>query len=236
MERLDKMIAVAFQKTRTQAKQAILAGMVTVNGVPCKNVAEKVEPKAEIALNGKTSHYTEYSYIVMNKPSGVLSAATDKRQKTVLDLLPPELKRHGLFPVGRLDKTTTGLLLITNDGDFAHRALSPAKKVPKLYIVEVDAPITEEVVQGFAAGVTLADGTKLSPAVLKLLEPCKAQVEITEGKYHQIKRMFGTFHLGVNALERIRFAGFMLPDDLKPGESRLLTENEWHCIKNTIFS
>lgn len=236
MERLDKITAVAFSMTRTQARRAILGGAVTVNGVPCKNIAEKVDPAVKLTLNGQASHYTAYSYIVMNKPSGVLSAATDKRQKTVLDLLPPELKRHGLFPVGRLDKTTTGLLLITNDGDFAHRALSPAKKVPKLYIVEVDAPITEETVQGFAAGVTLADGTKLSPAVLTPLAECKAQVEITEGKYHQIKRMFGVFNLGVNALQRISFAGFMLPSDLKPGESRLLTENEWRCIKNTIFS
>lgn len=234
MERLDKMVAVAFGLTRAQARKAILAGRVTVGGTTCQSIGAKVQAQLPVCLNGVAAEYQKFSYIIMNKPVGVLSAAADKRQKTVLDLLPAELKRHGLFPVGRLDKNTTGLLLITNNGNFAHRLLSPVKKVPKVYLATLDAPITTQVVQGFAAGVTLVDGTVLSPAVLQPVSGNTVRVEICEGKYHQIKRMFGVFNLGVNALQRIQFAGLCLPPDLLPGQARLLTAQELDCIKNTI--
>ena len=235
MERLDKIIAGAFGLTRAQARKEILAGRVTVQGTVCRSIAAKVDPEQPILLNGAAANYQKFSYILLNKPAGVLSASADKRQKTVLDLLPPELKRHGLFPVGRLDKNTTGLLLITNDGDFAHRLLAPAKKVPKVYLATLDGPITEQVVQGYKAGVTLADGTKLSPAGLSPAGGNTVRVEIYEGKYHQIKRMFGVFQLGVNALQRISFAGLSLPPNLLPGQARPLTAEELYCIKNTIF-
>lgn len=235
MERLDKIAAVSFGISRAQARKAILSGRVTVDGAVVRDIARKTAPDTElVALNGQTADYQKYIYIIMNKPEGVLSATSDHRQKTVVDLLPPKLSRPGLFPVGRLDKTTTGLLLITNDGALAHRVLAPAKKVPKTYLATLDGPICDEVIQGFAAGVTLADGTKVSPALLQPYSGLTVQVQITEGKYHQIKRMFGRYGLGVNGLKRTGFAGLTLPDSLKPGQARELTAAELACIKQTI--
>ena len=234
MERLDKIVSKAGAVSRSDARGLILRGLVAVDGEPVRDIGLKVdEAAAKITLDGKPLNFKEHIYIIMNKPKGVLSASEDKKAKTVIDLLPDELKRRNLFPVGRLDKNTTGLLLITDDGDFAHKLLSPSKKIPKEYIVTLDGEINSEVVDGFLRGVTLVDGTKLSSAkVEKLDAPFSVKVTITEGKYHQIKRMFGLFDLGVNDLKRISFAGLGLPKDLSEGEFRELSNEEMEIIKN----
>ncbi len=235
MERLDKIVSKAGAVSRSDARGLILRGLVTVDGAVIRDIGFKVDEKdCKITLDGKPLNFKEYIYIIMNKPKGVLSASEDKKAETVIDLLPDEFKRRNLFPVGRLDKNTTGLLLITDDGDFAHKLLSPSKKVPKEYIATLDGEINGEVVDGFLRGVTLKDGTKLSSAkVEKLSNPFEAKVTITEGKYHQIKRMFGLYDLGVNELKRISFAGLFLPKDLREGEFRELSNQEMQTIKNS---
>lgn len=234
MERLDKIVSLGGGISRSDARKSIYKGCVTLNGQAVRDIALKVDPNTnQIALNGRPLQFKKFIYLIMNKPKGVLSATEDKSKQTVIDLVPEELRRRDLFPVGRLDKDTTGLLLITNDGDFAHMLLSPNRKVPKRYLVTLDGRVGEEVVNGFKQGLTLADGTSLSSAELTVLEKgYRALVTITEGKYHQIKRMFGLFGLGVNALERVAFAGISLPSDLKEGQVRELTVNELECIKN----
>lgn len=234
MERLDKIISTGGGVSRSDARKLILKGKVSVNGKTVRDIAFKVDPKAdEISLFGEPITYKKHLYLIMNKPNGVLTATEDKNKQTVIDLIPDELRRRDLFPVGRLDKDTTGLLIITNDGDFAHQLLSPNKKVPKKYLVTLDGEVGEELIAKFKEGLTLADGTKLSSATLQILSDLHtALVTITEGKYHQIKRMFGLFDLGVNELKRVSFAGLTLPEDLLEGEVRELTVNELECIKN----
>lgn len=234
MERLDKIISAGGGVSRSDARKLILKSKVTVNQKTVRDIAFKVDPNEDIiALNGEKISYKKHLYLVMNKPKGVLTATEDKNKQTVIDLIPDELRRRDLFPVGRLDKNTTGLLIITNDGDFAHTLLAPNKKVPKKYFVTLDGIIDKELVQKFKDGLTLVDGTKLSPAELEISsEPNNAFVTITEGKYHQIKRMFGLFGLGVNELKRVSFAGLVLPADLSEGGIRELTVNEIKCINN----
>ena len=234
MERLDKIIATGGGVSRSDARKLILKGKASVNGKTVRDIAFKADPvKDEICLFGESVTYKKHLYLIMNKPKGVLTATEDKQKETVIDLIPVSLRRRDLFPVGRLDKDTTGLLIITNDGDFAHQLLSPNKKVPKQYLVTLDGEVGVELVEKFKAGLTLADGTKLSSATLEILDnPTTAIVTITEGKYHQIKRMFGIFDLGVNELKRISFAGLTLPENLSEGEIRELTVNEFQCINN----
>lgn len=228
MERLDKTVSKAASVSRSDARGFVLRGKVTVNGDVVRDIGFKVDPeKDKIELEGKAVTYKKFCYIVMNKPKGVLSASEDSRAETVVDLLPERYSRRKLFPVGRLDKDTTGLLLITDDGDFAHTLLSPNKKIPKEYIAILDGNVDDGIAEGFESGVTLADGTVLAPAYLEICEKANiARVRITEGKYHQIKRMFGVFGLGVNELKRVGFAGMSLPVDLKEGEFRELTDDE----------
>lgn len=235
MERIDKIIAASGAASRSQAKVLLKKGLVLVNGEVIKSSDFKVDPDtAQIALDGKPVIYQKYIYIMMNKPKGVLSASSDKRAKTVVDLLPEHLKRPGLFPVGRLDKDTTGFLLITDDGPLAHDLLSPKKKIPKTYYVELDGEITDQVIDGFGLGVTLADGQEVMPAELTRLNGDRsALVTIKEGKYHQIKRMFGVFSLGVVSLKRLSMAGLTLDDTLFPGEARELSGEELLLLKNT---
>lgn len=232
MERLDKIISKGFGVSRSDARRLILKSKVLVDKNVVRDIAFKVDPKAsEIEIDGQAVNYKKHLYLIMNKPEGLLSATEDRRQKTVLDIIPQPLFRKELFPVGRLDKNTTGLLLITDDGDFAHTLLSPNKKIPKQYLVTLDGEVPDSLISEFGKGVTLQDGTKLSSAGLVINEDKKtALVTITEGKYHQIKRMFGVFGLGVDALKRISFAGINLPNDLKEGETRELTEQEFDCI------
>ncbi len=230
LARLDKIIANQFNVSRKDARIGIKQGKVTVNGITVKDFSLIVDTASEIAFMGQAMHYKEYIYILMNKPKGVLSASNDKNRKTVVDLVPNEWRRQGLFPVGRLDKDTTGLLIITDDGDFAHKAIAPNKNIYKTYEVTLDGTITESMIEAFANGVTLADGTLCKKAILTPICENKAEIKISEGKYHQIKRMFGTVGLGVNELKRTALGELKLPQEIKTGECRLLGDNEISLI------
>ncbi len=221
-QRFDKIIASQFNISRKDARIGIRRGRGTVDGEVVRDPSAQVSTAAEISYNGQVLNYKEHIYILMNKPKGVLSATTDKAKKTVVDLVPENLKRNNLFPVGRLDKDTTGLLIITDDGEFAHNAISPKKDVIKTYIATLDGCVTPEMVDIFAKGVTLADGMVCKKAGLKALDENRAEIKISEGKYHQIKRMFGVVGLGVNELCRVGFGNLNLPDDLGEGECREL--------------
>lgn len=231
LQRLDKIISNQFNVSRSTARKHIGWGRVTVNGKKLRDPSLQVDTDtAVIEYEGQALEYKEHIYLVINKPAGIISASEDKSRETVVDLVPEELKRQNLFPVGRLDRDTTGLLIITDDGDFAHRVIHPKKKITKTYEVTLDGRPDENAVKLFAEGVVLADGTKCRPAELCLKEGNTAEIKISEGKYHQIKRMFGTVGLGVNALERTAIGGLALPDDLPIGKCRELTEQEITCI------
>jgi len=217
--RLDKFISSQLNLTRSEAKNAIKKGKVSVNNVFIKDCSVIIFPERDkVAYDGQAVDYKKYVYILMNKPSGILSASNDKKRKTVVDLVPEELKRDGLFPVGRLDRDTTGLLLITDDGEFAHKVISPKSNIPKTYIAKLDGDITDRIIEIFSKGVLLHDGTKCKPAILERLEEGMARITITEGKYHQIKRMFGVVDLGVNALHRESIGHLKIPENLPFGQ------------------
>lgn len=223
-ERLDKIIATQFNISRSEARIAIRRGKVCVNEEVCRDFSAAFSPKTDkFSLNGITMEYRKHVYLVMNKPSGVVSASEDKKAKTVVDLVEGELKRPGLFPVGRLDKTTTGLIILTDDGAFGHKVISPKSNIPKTYIVGLDGDVSEEICRKFGEGIILASGELCKPAKCERTGDCEARVTITEGKYHQIKRMFGTFGLGVNTLRRESIGKLVLPDDLAEGEYREYT-------------
>ena len=235
-ERIDKLIASQGLLSRNDVKTMIKRGEVSVNGVVIKDSSVKVSYEDDIVVNGKPLKQTEFTYIMLNKPKGVVSASEDKRDKTVVDILPDELKRKNLFPAGRLDKDTTGFCLITDDGDFAHRILSPSRHVDKTYIATVDKKINfANARKAFKDGIVLADGTVLLSADLELLSDDDNQsfkVVIKEGKYHQVKRMFASLGTTVIELKRISIGGLALDDNLEEGEARLLTAEELSKIEN----
>ncbi len=225
--RLDKYLSNQTGMSRSEAREALKSLRVTVNGVTEKHYDYKINTDTDkVTVNGQPVAYSEYLYILMNKPKGTLTATEDKRQRTVLDLLPDELRRKDMAPVGRLDKDTTGLLLLTDDGKTAHKIISPKSLIEKEYIAMLDGDVTEEHVKAFADGVILSDGTTCMPAVLKIVEQTKASITICEGKYHQIKRMFGTVGLGVNELMRVRIGGLCLPKELPEGEVLIINSRE----------
>ncbi|OJU11124.1 MAG: hypothetical protein BGN88_09140 [Clostridiales bacterium 43-6] len=226
-ERLDKIIANYTSITRTQARKLIVGGKVTVDGVVMKKPEAKTDPEcAVIKTEDTTINAKRHLYIMMNKPAGVISASRDNNATTVIDLLPEHLQRKNLFPAGRLDKDTEGLLIITDDGEFAHRLLSPKSKVNKVYIARVDNTLTENEIKLFADGVQLKDGTKCLPAKMTLLSDTVAEVQIYEGKYHQIKRMFAAVGFQVLSLQRIRIGQLSLPDNLSKSQVRELKIEE----------
>ena len=230
-QRLDKFISNQLIVSRSVVRTGIHRGYATVNGNVVRDIAFQVDTDVDkITYNGQIVGYKEYVYILMNKPKGVLSASTDKSRKTVVDLVPENIKRQDLFPVGRLDKDTTGLLLITDDGVFAHNCISPKKAISKSYIATLDGNISDDIIQSFKDGVVLADGTKCKPAVLEYMNENVVRIIITEGKYHQIKRMFGTVGLGVNDLHRESIGGLKLPIDLKPGECIEMTKEQLETV------
>ncbi len=233
-ERLDKFIASRGLSTRSEVKLMLKRGEVTLNGKVVSDPALKVGSEDKITVNGKRISTSQYTYIMLNKPQGVVSASNDRRDKTVVDILPDELKRKNLFPAGRLDKDTTGFCLITDDGDFAHNILSPSRHVTKTYIARVSQPIDyERAKEGFNKGVVLADGTVLLSAALIMLENSDKplfKVIIKEGKYHQIKRMFASFGATVIELKRIAIGGLPLDKELSEGEARLISERELKAI------
>jgi 16S rRNA pseudouridine516 synthase len=208
-------------------------GRITVNGAVVKKADHKVIPEEDIiAVDGKPVSFQRYVYYMMHKPGGVLSAARDSRAETVVDLLPPELVRRNLFPAGRLDKDTEGLLILTDDGDFAHRMLSPKKQIWKEYHARLDHPVDESDIEAFAKGVPLSDFTCL-PAKLEILENGDTplvSVEICEGKFHQVKRMFLARGCTVTYLKRVRIGKLSLDSRLLKGQVRPMTEEELALI------
>lgn len=226
MDRIDKILVSQGIGSRREVQKRIKSGEVTVNG----EIIRKPEFKAnaendKIAVLGKVLNYSEHIYIMINKPAGVVSASQDNHDKTVIDILPDEYKRKGLFPAGRLDKDTEGLLIITDDGDFAHRMLSPKKHVDKQYIAQLDGEITEKTIQNFKQGIIFADGTKCLPAKLEIYNNDKKTglVTICEGKFHQVKKMFISCGLNVVHLQRISIGGLYLDGNLPIGGCKLLT-------------
>lgn len=231
LQRIDKIISSQFNMSRSIARKVIRYGRVTVSGQIVRDPAFAVDPaSSDIEFRGQALNFKEHIYLLLNKPKGVLSASEDKTRQTVVDLVPEELRRNGLFPVGRLDRDTTGLLIITDDGDFTHRVLSPKKNIFKTYRVTLDGNVTEDMIKAFEKGVTLADGTLCRPARLRPLSENVAEIQISEGRYHQIKRMFGTVGLGVNELERTGLGGLHLPENLGYGQCRELSKEELDAI------
>ena len=226
--RLDKYLAETAQCTRSEAKTLLQKGKVTVNGTLCKKGDIQLRETDVVAVEGRPLAYQKFVYIMLNKPEGVVSASTDKRDTTVVDLLGDAYPRRELFPAGRLDKTSTGFVLLTDDGGFAHDILAPKRHVSKTYTVTLDTPLTAEMKAGFAAGVTLADGTALSPAEVEAMTPdgLTVRVLLKQGVYHQIKRMFGVYGAGVNALHRDAIGGLALDAALAPGQWRELSDAE----------
>ena len=231
--RLDKYLSGMGAGTRTEIKKAVKAGLVTVDGAVAKDPGMQVGGDSAVTFRGEPIVYEEFVYYMMNKPAGVISASDDSREETVVDLI-DEQKRKDLFPAGRLDRDTEGLLLITNDGALAHRLLSPKHHVDKRYYAEVSGTVTEDDVHAFADGLILPDGLECLPAKLEILRAgatSEVEVVIQEGKFHQIKRMFAARGMEVLYLKRLTMGPLILDDTLEPGEYRRLTEKELQSLK-----
>lgn len=228
--RLDKFLSNSLGFSRSEIKKYIKYGQATINGKVIKDSSYQVKDTDTVLFRNIKVSYSKYIYIVLNKPSGVVSATQDNFDKTVIDLLSDNYKNRGLFPVGRLDKDTLGLLILTNDGSFAHDSLSPKKHVSKKYLVHVDGPLTKKDVQSFYDGITIDKTVLLKSAVLEIVESSDTEsicyVTISEGKFHQIKKMFLTLDRTVTFLKRVSFGNFDLPSDLDYGEYRELTTDE----------
>ena len=236
MERIDKILSNLGYGTRKDLKKIVKNGMVQVNGIIIKDSAMKVDPeKDKIVINGEEIFYREFIYLMMNKPAGVISATFDNKYETVIDLLEVEHQVFEPFPVGRLDKDTVGLLLLTNDGDLNHRLISPKWKVDKVYFAKIDQKVTEEDIEKFKHGITLDDGYRCKEAILEIQKASEEGSEIVltiqEGKFHQVKRMFEAVGKKVTYLKRIEFGTLPLDEDLEEGEYRELTEEEIAILK-----
>ncbi|MCR5136398.1 MAG: rRNA pseudouridine synthase [Oscillospiraceae bacterium] len=227
MIRLDKYIADSGSLTRSQASKAIRDGRVAVNGTVVRRPEQKVdETRDSVLLDAVPVRYEAFHFYMLDKPAGILTASRDRTQKTVLDLFPPEIRKHGIFPVGRLDKETTGLLLLTDDGDTAHRILAPKSDISKVYEARVDGILTEEDMMRFREGLVLGDGTRCLPAGLKILDGNRALVTVREGKYHQVRRMLASVGKPVLELRRLSVGGLSLDPGSEPGRFRALDEED----------
>ena len=236
MERLDKVLANLGYGSRKEIKQAVKKGLIEVNGEIVKDNGMQVNPETDkIIANGEEIFYRKYIYLMMNKPDGVVSATVDNRDETVVDLLEIEHQVFNPFPVGRLDKDTVGLLLLTNDGELNHRLISPKWKVDKIYYAKIDKKVTDEDVKKFEKGITLDDGYLCKEAKLEILsatdEGSEVMVTIQEGKYHQVKRMFEAVDKNVVYLKRVEFGTLKLDEELEEGEYRELTEEEISILR-----
>ena len=229
MIRLDKFLADMGYGTRSEVKKEITKGTVKINGRPVRKPETKIDTeKDEVMYREQPAAYEKYEYYMLNKPAGVISATTDKKEKTVLDLI-GEKQRKDLFPVGRLDKDTEGLLLITNDGELAHRLLSPKKHVDKVYYVRVQGELAEEDIRRLAEGIDIGEEKLTLPARLVIRKSgqfSEAEITIQEGKFHQVKRMFHALGKEVVYLKRLSMGTLVLDGNLKPGEYRKLTKEE----------
>lgn len=237
MERLDKVISNLGYGSRKEVKALCKKGFVEVDGVVVKDSSVSIDPeKSIISINGEELFYRKYIYLMMNKPDGVISATYDSREETVIDLLEVEHQVFEPFPVGRLDKDTVGLLLLTNDGELNHRLISPKWHVDKVYFAKIDKKVTDEDAEAFKAGIKLDDGYVCKEGKLEILsasdEGSEVRVTIQEGKYHQVKRMFEALGKKVVYLQRIEFGGLKLDEELEEGEYRELTEDELSILKS----
>ncbi len=228
LERLDKILAGSGYYTRSQARRVIQSGAVTVDGRPVLRPEEKVDRASRIVAQGQVIDGAEFVYYMMNKPSGVICATEDGAYPAVTGLLPRHLRARGLFPVGRLDADVTGLLLLTDDGAFAHRVASPRAEIKKVYEVRTDGPLGPADAERLAAGVTAPDGTAYRPALLALdgADPTGASVTVTEGKYHEVKNLLAACGRRVLAMRRVAIGGLRLDEKLGPGEARPVSKNE----------
>ncbi|WP_301109167.1 pseudouridine synthase [Sporosarcina sp.] len=228
--RLDKFLSNMGYGSRKEVRQILKKGMIRVNGDAVKDPAQHVDPENDaVSLLGEEIIYKEFIYLMMHKPPGVLSATEDHRDRTVVDLLGSEERHFEPFPVGRLDKDTEGLLLLTNDGQMAHSLLSPKKEVPKTYFAKIDGRVTEKDAEAFLQGVTLDDGYETKPGILKIIhsdEVSEIELTITEGKFHQVKRMFEAVGKTVVYLKRLTMGPLELDKNLQLGEFRELTDEE----------
>lgn len=235
-ERIDKLTASRLGISRRDAHALIKSGKVLLNGVRVKQKDEKADLVTDsVTVDGKSLDSEQFVYIMLNKPDGIVSASRSEFERTVVDLVPDEMRRKGLFPAGRLDKDTTGLVIITNDGEFAHNILSPAHHVTKTYLAGVKGVADERTVSAFSHGMTARNGEVFKPAALKILErsedSCICEVKISEGRYHQVKRMFAACGLHVATLHRTAIGGLSLPDSLPAGECIRLTSYDLQLIQ-----
>lgn len=237
--RLDKYLTEMGEGTRSQIKEMARKGRIAVNGVTEKKSERKISPSSDtVAVDGRNVSYVEYEYYMLHKPQGVVSATEDRPHETVVDLI-TDRKRDDLFPVGRLDIDTEGLLLLTNDGDLTHRLLSPKKHVDKVYYAKIEGMLSEDAKDRMAEGLVLSDGTETLPADLEVVhrgdsgELSEIRLTIHEGKFHQVKRMFETLGCHVVYLKRLSMGTLVLDEALKPGEYRPLTHEELELLKKT---
>jgi 16S rRNA pseudouridine516 synthase len=237
LERIDKIISNLGFGSRKEIKGAAKKGLIEVDGKIIKDSGFLVDPeKSIIKINGEQILYRKYIYLLMNKPAGVISATTDNNDETVIDLLEFEHQAFEPFPVGRLDKDTVGLLLLTNDGELNHRLIAPKWHVDKVYYAKIDKEVTDADIEAFTKGITLDDGYKCKEAKLKILssgtDGSEIELTIQEGKFHQVKRMFEAVNKNVTYLKRVSFGGIALDSDLEEGEYRELTEEEINLLKS----
>ncbi len=239
-QRVDKLLSNSGFGTRKEVKKLIKSGAVKIDGAVVTDSGMHVNPlNSLVEVGGEVVKYREYVYVMMNKPKGVISATYDKKHMTVVDILPDEYKCFNLFPVGRLDIDTEGLLILTNDGQLAHEILSPKKKVPKKYYAIIEGTVTKEDVQSFKKGVVLEDGYKTLPADLNILSSediSHVEVVIYEGKFHQVKRMFQGVNKKVKYLKRTEMGKLKLDSTLLKGECRELSKSEVDLLKMTNHS
>lgn len=234
--RLDKVLSNGGTGSRKEIKELVKKGLISVNDNKIRDSAVHVDPEADtITVNNQRFIYKKYIYIMLNKPNGVITATADKFNKTVLDLIDESYKKYNLFPVGRLDKDTEGLILLTNDGDMAHSILSPKKHIPKKYFVKFLGKLLEKDIETFEQGVILEDGYKTMPSQIKVLtedEYSSAELIIFEGKFHQVKRMFEVLGKKVVYLKRLSIANLILDPTLELGQYRELNDDETKTLLN----
>ena len=230
MDRLDKVVSSQTEYSRGEVKKLLKMGLITMNGVVVSRPNIYVDVNKDIiCLDGEEINYKKYVYLVLNKPKGYISATTDGNYPVVIELVPYEYQNRNIFPCGRLDKDTTGLMILSDDGDFSHNLLSPKKHVNKKYLVEVDKDLNESMIKDFKEGIKLKD-FECKSSLLEIIDNRHCYVTISEGKYHQIKRMFLSYGITVLELKRISMGKLELPKDLEEGECRELTKEEFSSL------
>ena len=238
LQRLDKLVASTGRWSRREVKALVKQGLILVDGLPARSGEDKVDGEcARITVNGEPLEYRRYTWVMLNKPAGYLSATEDGKGATVLELLPPELQKQGLFPVGRLDKDTEGLLLLTNEGGLAHDLLSPRHHVDKVYYARVSGALEEADVQAFEKGMVLGSGEQCKSAGLSILSvgaESECHVTLREGKFHQVKRMLAQRGKPVLYLERVKMGNLTLDSDLARGKWRFLTQEEIENLRAAV--